>query len=218
MGAAAEVGGEIPIAHTMPDIAGQTLHGYRHLSSIHGHKKSPGDCSPGLRVLQSLLLAAAVSRQVLNSQAVSGGGLASPLQTRAVVGVSQAQAELLTVNVGTQARRSQSHSQRTSVAPNQAGYDVGLNVSRQTSLGSVSRERTAVGSVVLRDGSFCFGQQSHRLRHLGANGLVLVSGQSHSSQNTNDRDYDHQFDKGKTLLVFLCHFHVPVIVRQFTHS
>jgi hypothetical protein len=35
---------------------------------------------------------------------------------------------------------------------------------------------------------------------LGANRVVLISRQSHSSQNTNDRHNDHQFDKGKAPL------------------
>ncbi len=41
--------------------------------------------------------------------------------------------------------------------------------------------------------------QNH-FRHFGALGVVLISRESHGSQNTDDRNHDHQFDQGKTLL------------------
>ncbi len=37
-------------------------------------------------------------------------------------------------------------------------------------------------------------------RYFGPNAVVLVSRQSHGSQNTDDRHHDHQFDQGETLL------------------
>jgi hypothetical protein len=39
-----------------------------------------------------------------------------------------------------------------------------------------------------------------RFGYLGARGVILVSGQRHRSQNTDDCDYDHQFNEGKTFL------------------
>ena len=41
---------------------------------------------------------------------------------------------------------------------------------------------------------------NHGFRHLGTHRVVLVSRQSHSSQDTDDRHNDHQFDQGETLL------------------
>jgi hypothetical protein len=52
----------------------------------------------------------------------------------------------------------------------------------------------------------------HERRPFGCTqkGVILISRQSHSSQNTNNRHNDHQFDQGKTLL------HLQV--RSYTSS
>lgn len=42
--------------------------------------------------------------------------------------------------------------------------------------------------------------QSQPLGHTSTDCVVLVRGQSHSSQDTNNRHHDHQFDQGKTFL------------------
>ncbi len=44
------------------------------------------------------------------------------------------------------------------------------------------------------------GCSQNHFRHFGALGVVLISRESHGSQNTDDRNHDHQFDQGKTLL------------------
>ncbi len=53
----------------------------------------------------------------------------------------------------------------------------------------------------------CFAHQpfhsrtsNNSLRNLGTYRVVLVRGQCHGSQDTDDRHHDHQFDQGKTLL------------------
>lgn len=52
--------------------------------------------------------------------------------------------------------------------------------------------------------SFQSAHQFHGLCNLSARHIVVVRRQSHSSQNTNDRHNDHQFDKGETLLHVTC--------------
>ena len=47
-------------------------------------------------------------------------------------------------------------------------------------------------------------QQFNRFSNLRTRHVVVVSRQSHSSQDTNDRHNDHQFDEGETLLHGTC--------------
>ena len=42
--------------------------------------------------------------------------------------------------------------------------------------------------------------QSERLRHLRAGDVVLIRRQRDGGQDADDRNHDHQFDQGKTLL------------------
>lgn len=68
----------------------------------------------------------------------------------------------------------------------------------QTNIRSVGHGR-AFGNfcfhIDLAGGDFCKGGRNLRLR-----GVVLISGQGNSRQNTNDRHNDHQFDKSKACL------------------
>ena len=57
---------------------------------------------------------------------------------------------------------------------------------------------------VFRNGSFSTTRQVQAFRNLSADRVVLVSRNSDGSQNTDNRNYDHQFDQCKTLL--LLHF------------
>jgi hypothetical protein len=49
----------------------------------------------------------------------------------------------------------------------------------------------------LADGRAALRCSQHHFRHARLDGVVLVCRKSHSSQDTNDRHNDHQFDKGK---------------------
>ncbi len=86
------------------------------------------------------------------------------------------------------------------------------------------------GAITLRIGSYsALGQNIGHIL-LGGAGLhqtfgnacalcvILISGQSHSSQNTDDRHNDHQFDQGKTLLNGTLHFKLPSWMRPKVSS
>ncbi len=60
---------------------------------------------------------------------------------------------------------------------------------------------------VLGNGSFCAAREIQALRDLRTDRIVLVSGNSDRRKNADDRNNDHQFDQGKTLLLF--HFSTP---------
>jgi len=53
--------------------------------------------------------------------------------------------------------------------------------------------------VVLAGSVWNFSDEQ-KLRYLGADGVVLISRQRNRRQNADNRDHDHQFDQGKTLL------------------
>ena len=50
------------------------------------------------------------------------------------------------------------------------------------------------------DAGTAAGARQNCFRHLGADGVVLISRQCHGSQDTDDGHDDHQFDQGKTFL------------------
>ena len=47
---------------------------------------------------------------------------------------------------------------------------------------------------------FCSRSKPDAFSYTSTNGVILISRQRNSSQNTDDRDDDHQFNQGKTLL------------------
>ncbi len=51
-------------------------------------------------------------------------------------------------------------------------------------------------------------------RHLRPHRVVLIRRQRHCRQDAHDRDHDHQFNEGKTLL-YLLHVSAPWICRKF---
>lgn len=59
---------------------------------------------------------------------------------------------------------------------------------------------------------FCAASQGQAFGNMGTLGVVLVSRQRDGCQNADDRDDDHQFDQGKTLLSFLNHV-VPLLQK-----
>ena len=62
-------------------------------------------------------------------------------------------------------------------------------------------ENAASGSADLSAGYTApTATSNHHFRNFGASGVVLVSRQSHSSQDTDDRHNDHHFNQGETLL------------------
>jgi hypothetical protein len=58
----------------------------------------------------------------------------------------------------------------------------------------------------------------HRIRSFCTNCVVLVSRQSDGGQNTDDRNYDHQFDQGKTLLLLVDVFHFYLLKKHVDHA
>src|SRR5690606_12310477 len=53
---------------------------------------------------------------------------------------------------------------------------------------------------------------NNRLGDLGPCGVVLISRQRDSRQNTDNRNHDHQLDKGKTFLHLSFHFSTPFVL------
>lgn len=71
----------------------------------------------------------------------------------------------------------------------------------------------------LRDGLFDRRKSIHALRHLGADGIILVRGDGQCEQDCEDRDHDHQLDQGKPALPLVAHFCMAQgIVRDLIHS
>ncbi|SDD08577.1 hypothetical protein SAMN05192589_104251 [Paracidovorax valerianellae] len=58
---------------------------------------------------------------------------------------------------------------------------------------------------LFRDGGTALRRSQHHFRHLCLFRVILISRQSHSSQNTDNRHNDHQFNQGKTLLQIALH-------------
>ena len=81
-------------------------------------------------------------------------------------------------------------------------YVLTLNLtrSRNTGNGVVVRERTPVHRVFGYSSLGATGQVQ-TFRNLGADRVVLVSRNSDGREDTDDRNYDHEFDKRKTLLL-----------------
>lgn len=69
----------------------------------------------------------------------------------------------------------------------------------------VTQAKSIACRCVLRHSELSRSSQGKSFRHSSANCVVLISRQCHSSQNTNDRHNDHQFDQGKTLLQIAFH-------------
>jgi len=63
------------------------------------------------------------------------------------------------------------------------------------------------------NGSLQRSGSQYQLGEGGAVGVILVRRQSHGSQNTDDRNNDHQFDQGKTILLL-----VRLHLHRFLHS
>lgn len=55
-----------------------------------------------------------------------------------------------------------------------------------------------------RDASAALRSSQNCFRNFGADRVILICRQCHSSQDTNDRHNDHQFDQGETLLHIAC--------------
>ncbi|GEM_PF-6235288 len=70
-------------------------------------------------------------------------------------------------------------------------------------------------SRVFSNGGFSTRSKGKPLGNLGAFGVILISRQSNSGQNTNDRYNDHQLDQGKTFLHLSFHLSLQSLsVRQ----
>ncbi|GEM_PF-3556585 len=63
------------------------------------------------------------------------------------------------------------------------------------------------------DCQFCCACFYKCLGHASANGVILISRQSHRSQNSDDRHNDHQFNKSKTLLHLSFHLYLLKVLR-----
>lgn len=70
--------------------------------------------------------------------------------------------------------------------------------------GHNASEISSGGRPIGCDHRFSGFSQTQTFCHARTHHIVLISRQSHSSQNTNDRHNDHQFDKGETLLHVTC--------------
>lgn len=57
--------------------------------------------------------------------------------------------------------------------------------------------------------NFCSRNSHQTFGHPGTHSVVLVGRQGHGSQNTDDRNHDHQFDQGKTLQNSTLHKSLP---------
>src|SRR5258706_8608648 len=74
--------------------------------------------------------------------------------------------------------------------------------------------RRAAGLVHLGNRSAACACGQDHLGHLRPDGVVLVRGERHRSQNTDDRNHDHQLDQGKALLN-RSHGNSPSLSRRY---
>jgi len=88
----------------------------------------------------------------------------------------------------------------TQVGVGDPNYFMGLASPAAACGGLRQRRHAAVRGVELGYRGLGFRQQRHRLGHLGPDGVVLVGGQRDGREDADDRDHDHQFDKGEALL------------------
>jgi hypothetical protein len=86
--------------------------------------------------------------------------------------------------------------------PSNAGTPIGRTDIRATADLGVAGHR-ALGLVVLGDRGLADAGRVHQLGHFRANGVVLVRRDGDGGQDADDRNDDHQFDKGEALLDFL---------------
>ncbi len=63
-----------------------------------------------------------------------------------------------------------------------------------------SRTERCTVRCILRNCSLSRSRQADTISYLRPHRVILISRQSHSSQNTDNRHNDHQFDQGETLL------------------
>jgi len=83
------------------------------------------------------------------------------------------------------------------------GYGDVLYIHCRQRLTPSSRECCAVSCIFSNSKLGC-RCQNHTLAYTRTNCVILISRQSHSRQNTDNRHNDHQFDQGKTLLHIAC--------------
>lgn len=80
--------------------------------------------------------------------------------------------------------------------------------SRSDTDAGIRRHNTTVVGNILRNSCLCSRRKRQCLRNPSTNRVILIRRQRHSSQNTNNRHHDHQFDQGETLLNL---FHVNLL-------